>query len=193
MGLWSCSLQPMIAAVAFNQFGAALRDNMSLLPHANGLLALHVDGLLPQDDGGTVKLGPDGNPKLDYPVRPFLTEGFRAAHAALARLQLAAGAKYSGSLHSQNIIVRDEADLAQLEAAPYGAHEHAIFTAHQMGGCMMGPDAKTTVVDPQHRHHEVPNLFVVDGSVLPTSLGVNPSQTIYGLAHRAVSFVGEAV
>jgi choline dehydrogenase-like flavoprotein len=48
------------------------------------------------------------------------------------------------------------------------------------------------VVDVEHRHHRVPNLFVVDGSVLPTALGVNPSQTIYGLAHRARRFVEEA-
>ena len=36
------------------------------------------------------------------------------------------------------------------------------------------------------------DLFVVDGSVLPTSLGVNPSETLYGLAHLATDFVAEA-
>jgi choline dehydrogenase-like flavoprotein len=49
------------------------------------------------------------------------------------------------------------------------------------------------VVGPNHQHHHIPNLFVVDGSVFPTSLGVNPSQTIYGMAHRARDFVAEAV
>ncbi|MFN9910260.1 MAG: GMC family oxidoreductase, partial [bacterium] len=48
-----------------------------------------------------------------------------------------------------------------------------------MGGCAMGEDPSRAVVRSDLRHHSLPNLFVVDGSVLPTSLGVNPSQTIY--------------
>ncbi|HMU79705.1 MAG TPA: GMC family oxidoreductase [Microthrixaceae bacterium] len=80
-----------------------------------------------------------------------------------------------------------------LDAAPYGAHRHAIFTAHQMGGCAMSARREDGVVDPTHRCWDVPNLFVVDGSVLPTALGVNPSETVYALARRAARFVGEAV
>ena len=62
-----------------------------------------------------------------------------------------------------------------------------------MGGCTMGSDPATTVVDTDLRMHDLKNTFVVDGSVLPTALGVNPSQTIYGLAHRAVKTVAESV
>jgi len=52
-----------------------------------------------------------------------------------------------------------------------------------MGGCPMGDDPKTSVVRSEDlRHHTVKNLHVVDGSVFPTSLGVNPQQSIYGLA-----------
>ena len=57
----------------------------------------------------------------------------------------------------------------------------------------MGGDPASSVVNNRHQHHHVDNLFVVDGSVLPTALGVNPSETIYGLAHRAASFVADAV
>jgi choline dehydrogenase-like flavoprotein len=48
-------------------------------------------------------------------------------------------------------------------------------------------------VDLQHRLRKTQNVFVVDGSVCPTALGVNPSETIYALAHRAVDFVAAAV
>ena len=111
----------------------------------------------------------------------------------MAKIALAAGAKRVDSTHHPIVTVKKEADLARLRAAPYGALKHGIFSAHQMGGCMMGPDPATSVVDTTLRHHTVPNLFVVDGSVLPTALGVNPSQTIYGLAHRARAHVASAV
>ncbi|MAA80457.1 MAG: hypothetical protein CL916_14470 [Deltaproteobacteria bacterium] len=62
-----------------------------------------------------------------------------------------------------------------------------------MGGLPMGSNPNQSIVNPQHQHHNIKNLFVVDGSVFPTSLGVNPSQTIYSLALRAVSFVKDAV
>ena len=117
----------------------------------------------------------------------------RESHRALAQIHLAAGAREVGTLHRQPLRIRSEADLARLAQAPYGAMQHAIFTAHQMGGCSMGADPEQSVVDASHRHHHVPNLFVVDGSVLPTALGVNPSHTIYGLAHRARDLVAAAV
>jgi choline dehydrogenase-like flavoprotein len=114
-------------------------------------------------------------------------------HDALARVQLAAGAKHAMTLHRVPITVSSERDLPSLAAAAFGAHEHSIFTAHQMGGAAMGADAKTSVVRQDLRHHRVANLFVVDGSVMPTALGVNPSESIYGLAHRATSAVAAAV
>ena len=59
----------------------------------------------------------------------------------------------------------------------------AVFTAHQMGGCTMGDDPKRSVVRSSDlRHHQIANLHVIDGSVYPTSLGVNPQESIYGLS-----------
>jgi choline dehydrogenase-like flavoprotein len=48
----------------------------------------------------------------------------------------------------------------------------------------MGADPRTSVVDALGRHHQMANLAVFDGSVFPTSLGVNPSLSIYALAAR---------
>jgi choline dehydrogenase-like flavoprotein len=57
----------------------------------------------------------------------------------------------------------------------------------------MGPDPRTSVVGTDGRHHHVANLAVIDGSILPTSLGVNPSLTIYALAARNATVLAERI
>ena len=56
---------------------------------------------------------------------------------------------------------------------------------HLLGTCRMGNDAKTSVVNADHRAHDVPNLFVVDGSNFVTSGRGQPTMTIQALAFRA--------
>ena len=56
--------------------------------------------------------------------------------------------------------------------------------AHLVGGCRMGSDADSSVIDADHRVWEIPNLFVCDGSVMPTQGSANPALTIMALASR---------
>lgn len=186
-------VHPMLAATASPAFGASQFEVMSRLSHMQALIALAIDGFLPGDEGGRVTIDREGRMRFSYPIRKPLEEAFRAASVEMARIQLAAGAVEVRSLHLDPVIVRSERDLERLERAPYGAHRHSIFSAHQMGGCPMGEDDEVCVVDSELRHRRVENLYVVDGSVFPTSLGVNPSETIYALAHRAADFVALAI
>jgi choline dehydrogenase-like flavoprotein len=57
---------------------------------------------------------------------------------------------------------------------------------HLMGTARMGVDPKRSVVDQWGRAHEVPNLYVYDGSVFVTSSGFNPTGTICAIALRSV-------
>jgi len=186
-------LHPMMAATAFPGLGVDMARYMARLPHYAPFIGLSVDGLVPGDDGGTVSLRADGRIQLDYPVRPPLVEAMKHAHETLVQLQFAAGAKRVSTGHRQPIRMDSVAEISKLETGRYGVFEHTIFSAHQMGGCSMGNDPATSVVNNQLRHHRVENLYVVDGSVLPTSLGVNPSETIYGLAHWACDHIAAAV
>ena len=63
----------------------------------------------------------------------------------------------------------------------------APFTAHFVGGCVIGQDASAGVVDPYHRVWNYPTLHIVDGSTITANLGVNPSLTITAQAERALS------
>jgi hypothetical protein len=56
---------------------------------------------------------------------------------------------------------------------------------HLLGTCRMGNDAKSSVVNADHRAHDVPNLFIVDGSSFVTSGRGQPTMTIQALAFRA--------
>lgn len=58
---------------------------------------------------------------------------------------------------------------------------------HLMGTARMGTDPATSVVDPFGRSHDVPNLWIADGSVFVTSGAVNPTSTIVALALRGAT------
>ena len=65
---------------------------------------------------------------------------------------------------------------------------NAPFTAHFVGGCVIGSDSSSGVIDPYHRVWNYPTLHIVDGSSVTANLGVNPSLTITAQAERAFSF-----
>ena len=56
--------------------------------------------------------------------------------------------------------------------------------AHLVGGCRMGTDPDESVCDSDHRVWGVPNLFIADGSVMPTQGSANPALTIMALTSR---------
>jgi cholesterol oxidase len=69
-----------------------------------------------------------------------------------------------------------------LDAGPLGK----FITVHPLGGCPMSDDPAQGVVDDSGKVHGYEGLYVSDGSIVPTSLGVNPSKTIAALAERNV-------
>ena len=61
--------------------------------------------------------------------------------------------------------------------------------AHLVGAARMGNDPATSVVDKYGRTHDVANLFVCDGSILPTQGSANPGLTIQSLAARTADYL----
>lgn len=60
------------------------------------------------------------------------------------------------------------------------------ITVHPLGGAPMADDPKLGVVDDAGKVHGYEGLYVLDGSIVPTALGVNPSKTIAALAERGI-------
>ena len=69
-----------------------------------------------------------------------------------------------------------------LDGGPLGT----FLTVHPLGGCPMADDPAHGVVDDGGRVHGYGGLYVLDGAIVPTALGVNPSKTIAALAERGV-------
>ena len=64
-----------------------------------------------------------------------------------------------------------------------------LVTPHPLGGCGMAASAAVGVVDHAGRVFGHPNLYVLDGSIVPRAIGLNPSKTIAALAERAVALM----
>ena len=60
-----------------------------------------------------------------------------------------------------------------------------VGSSHDLGGCRMGEDPATSVVDPRLEVHDTPGLYVFGGAVFPTCHGVNPTLTMWALCWRA--------
>jgi choline dehydrogenase-like flavoprotein len=139
-----------------------------------------------------VSLRNDGRVRIDYEIRPPVWEALREGSKALARIQFAAGAQMVRSFHESPVVMRSEADVGLLDRAPWEALRVAVFSAHAMGGCAMGRDPEKSVVDSHLKVHWLDNVWVADGSVFPTSLGVNPMESILGIAHWASDHIATA-
>jgi len=66
-----------------------------------------------------------------------------------------------------------------------------VNVGHPIGTLRFGTDPTSSVLDPDCRAHDVENLYVADGSFMPTSMGVNPSLTIAANALRVADVIAE--
>jgi len=88
----------------------------------------------------------------------------------------------------------EKASQSLLEAGAYTVEVDRLMRYsgwHLLGTARMGDDPQTSVLDRWNRTHDVPNLYVVDGSCFVTSAGVNPTSSISALALRAADHMVE--
>jgi cholesterol oxidase len=81
----------------------------------------------------------------------------------------------------------------EIDGIPGNALNEVLFdigsTAHILGGCPIGPDSENGVIDGENRVYGYDGLYVIDGSMIPANLGVNPSLTITAMAEHAMSHI----
>lgn len=82
------------------------------------------------------------------------------------------------------------ASFAKTLSADWTKEWDNMATNHLAGTLRMGTDPRASVVDPEGRAHDHPNLFVVGGSVFPTNPACGPTLTIAALALRTADVIG---
>lgn len=173
----------LLGANLFRWGDAAVETMAEYDRMAAAIVLLHDDGR------GKVSVDPWGLPEIDYWPTARDQEKFRIGLKTLARIYLAAGAREVLIPHADAPRIRREADLAQLDRLPIAPNRMAVFSAHQMGTAAMGADPERSATDSWGRLHGLENLFVCDGSLFPTSLGVNPQITIAALGDRTARYL----
>ncbi len=150
-------------------------------------ISLIRDGFHPESPGGTVELSNQGDPILDYPITDYIWDGVRRSYLSMAELQFAVGAKAVLPIHKKGgSYTTWKSAKEAINNFPLENYWSSVVSAHVMGGCNMGENSNTSVVNSYGEHHQLENLSILDGSVFPTSLGANPQLSIYGLVYRNV-------
>lgn len=123
-----------------------------------------------------------GRPTVNYTFNAADVARLRFGLAEICRLMFAAGAKSvsPGVYGLPTSIGPDQVHL--VAEGPTDPRAYFAVLTHLFGGCGMGPDPKTSVVDADGRVHDAERLWVVDAAAIPTTLGVNPQHTIMALA-----------
>ncbi len=178
-------VHPILMAITLPAQGIAHARWMRELPHLHVQIALLRDGFHPDSPGGTVTVDGDGAPVLDYPLTPYVWDGVRRAFRTMAEIQFAAGAASVMPIHDNGTAYARWADArAAIDGFALSPRVTPVVSAHVMGGCALGPNPREAAVDPRGRYHHLANLYVLDGSLFPTSIGANPQLSIYAFAAR---------
>ena len=94
--------------------------------------------------------------------------------------------KFAAWLQDRAVEILDAGGAQQIWRDPVAEYDASV---HLLGTCRMGNDPNRSIVDRYHRAHDVPNLFICDGSSFVTSGRGQPTMTIQALAFRAAEHI----
>ena len=140
--------------------------------------------MIRDEGGGRVRFRGDGKlPEIEYQLSEADRRRFLHGNRTMAKIFFAAGAKvvwpmlntnFDGATNLADALRQLPDDLPLKKITPYGSHPQST--------CRMGADPRNAVCKPTGETHDVEKLYVADGSLFPTALGVNPQITIMSLA-----------
>jgi choline dehydrogenase-like flavoprotein len=176
---------PDLVSTSLPYIGERHRELMQSYPY------LSQFGVMVSDSsrGWVREIGSRLHIRYDLNRKDTLT--FKRAIEALCEVYWAAGAKRVFPPIA-GLPELGPGEMGRLRDYPLAADQLPLIAFHPLGTCRMGADPTRSPVDPEGRLRGYEGLFVADGSIVPSSLGVNPQITIMALATKiAYGIVGK--
>lgn len=169
---------PFIVGMAAAEMGP---ENFELMRQYNNML---ITGALIEDSGRGVIKFIGGNPIPIYNLNAYDFYRFQRSVALLATLHFEAGATAVTTPFHGLAWLRSPADIPKIFSSGLKPIDAEVMTVHLMGSLQMNADSRVGVTDGYGRVWGFDNLYVSDGSLFPSPIGVNPQETIIALSTR---------
>lgn len=180
-------IHPVLLSNAILKHGQDHFNFIKELPNLSAVISLCRDGFHEQSKGGEIHLRSDGSPEIRYEFTDYFKKTLRHSLMTNTEIQFAAGATKVYPVHkfAKKYETFKEAK-AFINSASMEPRTMSVLSAHAMGGAGMGNNENTSVTDLKGKVRRTENLYVLDGSLFPTSLGVNPMMSIFGLVRKLI-------
>ena len=189
---------PAYGALLIPGTGTEVYNRITKFNHSAGFGVMLVDT---SSDGNRVRLNSDGSVAIDYTLSDGDKQRFRTGVAIAIRMMFLAGAKEVIIPSNENFLGLDNFDpmvgsyLTNIDQADlveknlqFIPNRTLLTSAHLQATNKIGTSASASVISTRQRvwnvvtGQEIPNLYVMDSSMFPTSVGANPMQSIYTFA-----------
>jgi hypothetical protein len=159
------------------------RRLMAAMEQIDQFAALGV--MIKDQTRGRVRRRPSGAPLLTYYLTAREAALLQRGMVHVAELFFAAGAREAYPMLGRRVVLKPAGGVQQLRNLRIRPWDFVLTSFHPLGTCRMGHDPATSVIGFDHQTHEIPGLFIVDGSTLPGPPSVNPQLTVMAFADRA--------
>lgn len=145
--------------------------------------------MISEKSAGRVRADDGGNPIITFHVGQEDAETLHKAMIISDRILFAAGARKIINGNFAVPVVNSVTELEGLARQKTKASDFTLMAFHPQCSCRMGTNPKKSVVGPTGECHDLKSLYIADASVFPTSLGVNPQETIWAIAAKVAESI----
>lgn len=167
---------PVGAATMLPGFGRPHAELLSRYPH---LMALTP--MLHDHTRGTVEPQGDLGLTIDYWPNPEDRRQLGLGLWACVHLLFAAGARRVLVPNRELRVIERGQSYEDLRQRDFSRGDYDVTAVHPMASVPMGDDRNVAAVDSRGKHHHLDGLWVADGSLFPTSIGVPPQLSVFAL------------
>ncbi len=175
---------PVMTATQLPGFGRAHFELMKNYHRMVGILVLMHD-----QSSGQVRVDRHGRPQITYTVNAEEQQLFADGLGHCAEILFASGAKKVIAPYTRPVVLMDGDGLDVLRTRGVRQGDIPIASTHPQSTCAMGEDRTRAVVNSYCQSHELPNLFICDMSVFPSSLGAPPQISTAAIADRTAQYI----